>query len=435
MSVRRGHICVGFMLVLAVAGILALRAGIATAAPGDLDAAFGTGGISLVSYGAGLDVATDMYIQPDGKYLLAGTHTDASAVSLPTLTRFNADGTLDGSFGVDGRVVGFGGEVVRVDPNDGAILIHDGNEITRLLSGGALDTTYGTSGVLTLASGAELVRVRSDGSMVIGSGTWTPWGGSDIDVFCLNPDGSLDTDFGASGHSTFDMAVGSTDELTCLAFAADGGILVGGQIQGEDGFLLKLNPSGSLDTQFGSGGTVLLRSTSYLSSRTVGQIGVGPGGAIFVWDKRARLFWWYFADGSPDVGWGACWNTAVPPGTVMLFNAWGVIPNGQGISPKEMEVASDGSMILVGTVDRGYPTYKDVWLARINANGTLDTGFGEAGQVITDLGGADDAAASGIDANGRLLVAAYARPTGPAGDLRNGLDAPVLRPVRAASAT
>ena len=137
-----------------------------------------------------------------------------------------------------------------------------------------------------------------------------------------------------------------------------------------------------------------------------------------MWDKRARLFWRYFADGSPDVGWGARWNTAVPPGTVMLFNAWGVIPNGQGISPKEMEVASDGSMILVGTVDRGYPTYKDVWLARINANGTLDTGFGEAGQVITDLGGADDAAASGIDANGRLLVAAYARPTGPAGDLR-----------------
>ena len=175
MSVRRGHICVGFMLVLAVAGILALRAGIATAAPGDLDAAFGTGGISLVSYGAGLDVATDMYIQPDGKYLLAGTHTDASAVSLPTLTRFNADGTLDGSFGVDGRVVGFGGEVVRVDPNDGA-LSSSMMETRSLAFSQAGHWTRPTERAVCSRSrvGLNLLRVR-DGSMVIGSGTWTPW--------------------------------------------------------------------------------------------------------------------------------------------------------------------------------------------------------------------------------------------------------------------
>jgi hypothetical protein len=67
---------------------------------GDLDPTFGTGGLSsLISptnYGYG---TSDMAVQPDGKILTAGHEQFMSGFTAIAVQRFNADGSLDLSFG------------------------------------------------------------------------------------------------------------------------------------------------------------------------------------------------------------------------------------------------------------------------------------------------------------------------------------------------
>ena len=363
-------------VVLTALACLGLRAAEAFAAPGDLDPTFGSGGISLATFGPGLDKATDLVIQPDGRYLLTGVHTSSDGVtSTPTITRFNADGTLDPGFGTGGRLEGFGGSGIWVSPVSGNILLCDGAEVTRLLPDGTLDTSFGTNGSITLAvSGipGKTLAFLPDGSMIVGSATWTPSGGNDIAIHRLSASGSIDSAFGVDGRFTLDMAAGSDDVVSCLAVAPDGDIVVGVEVQNQDAFLLRLTPLGSLDPQFGNGGVVRLQPSVYLSTRSVGPDRVrskrrDPGSGQ---RPRVQDLWRYSSNGTPDTGWGACPNYLLPPGTVAFYASFGLISNGQGIVAKDMEAAANGSIILVGTKDTGYPTYKDLWLARINENGT-----------------------------------------------------------------
>ena len=389
---RRFFFALCVLLGLAVGPL----AGVALAAPGDLDPAFGVNGIALTSYGAGVDQATGMCIQPDGKYLLAGTHIDSSgAGSTATLTRFNADGSLDPTFGV----------------------IHKSGSLTRLLPSGTLDTTYGTDGVLKLPVDGVLLTLP-DGSMLVGTSVWTAWGGMDVAVYRLKADGTLDPSFATAGCFTLDVASGSTDSVESLAIAADGGILVGGQVQGQDGLLLKLTAGGTLDSRFGHNGVVVTKAYAWMD-QAFGQITVLPDGKFLTADSGGqgpKVWSRFLPDGSRDATYGLRPEPAIPVGIVAIY--W-LFPGGAG-TIRQAVVAPDGSVILAGVKDNGFPTYNDLWLARINANGTLDTGFGSNGQVVTDLGGADDAAAVGIDATGRLLVAAYARPTAPTAAPRGG---------------
>jgi uncharacterized delta-60 repeat protein len=57
---------------------------------------------------------------------------------------------------------------------------------------------------------------------------------------------------------------------------------------------------------------------------------------------------------------------------------------------KSLTVQADGKIVAVGSVNDG--SASDFYLARFNANGTVDTGFDGDGKLITDFGGTFDAA-------------------------------------------
>ena len=64
-----------------------------------------------------------------------------------------------------------------------------------------------------------------------------------------------------------------------------------------------------------------------------------------------------------------------------------------------VEVQANGKIVVVGTKQENF------WLARYRADGSLDTGFGENGQVITDLfGGNDYVNDLAIQSNGRIVA-------------------------------
>ena len=78
----------------------------AKAADGDLDPTFGNGGSVTTDFQHSTDIAYAVARQSDGKLVTAGAtymNNDYSGEDF-ALIRYNADGTVDGTFGVNGRV-------------------------------------------------------------------------------------------------------------------------------------------------------------------------------------------------------------------------------------------------------------------------------------------------------------------------------------------
>ena len=93
-------VLLGFTLILILPPLV-------TAAPGDLDPSFGTGGKVTTNVFPGApsgNVIRDMTVQPDEKILAVGSAADYID-PLAALVRYNPDGTLDSTFGIGGKVI------------------------------------------------------------------------------------------------------------------------------------------------------------------------------------------------------------------------------------------------------------------------------------------------------------------------------------------
>ncbi|MEJ7701193.1 MAG: delta-60 repeat domain-containing protein [Pyrinomonadaceae bacterium] len=146
---------------------------------GTLDTTFGTGGKITTDFGdfGNYVYASDVVIQPDGKIVAAGgsrsdDFEDDSGVF--ALARYNADGTLDATFGSGGKVITDFGYPGYVPGLSGLALQADGkivaagtvrpfNEdfaLVRYNTNGTLDTTFGAGGKITTDFGGSDRRVR-----------------------------------------------------------------------------------------------------------------------------------------------------------------------------------------------------------------------------------------------------------------------------------
>jgi uncharacterized delta-60 repeat protein len=98
------------------------------------------------------------------------------------------------------------------------------------------------------------------------------------------------------------------------------------------------------------------------------------------------------SDGTPDTSFGTGGLVTVP------FNG-SAFDLAQGLT-----VQADGKIVVVGGMT--VAGQEDFALARFNADGTLDTGFGSGGRVTTDFSGlADRARRVVIQADGKIVVA------------------------------
>src|SRR5438045_5399003 len=164
---------------------------IAQAADGDLDPTFGTEGKVLTDFDHSTDIANAVAVQPDGKLVVVGTtytNNDFSGEDFAA-ARYNSNGTLDLTFGIGGKVqTDFPGlaavaSSVVVQP-DGKIVVAGGAfplftflgdfKVVRYNSNGALDTSFGDSGIVTTTfpegSYAFAVALQADGK-IISAGT------------------------------------------------------------------------------------------------------------------------------------------------------------------------------------------------------------------------------------------------------------------------
>ena len=266
---RQGSVELLVMLLLLPVGVLAQGAG-------DLDTSFGDDGKVITDFGDGGEEATDVVLQPDGKIVVAGVASSFEIGGLFALARYLPNGTLDTTFGGDGRVttdVGGGtAHAVALQP-DGKIVLagvapspSTGSDfaLARYLPNGTLDTTFGGDGrVITDFGGDDIaiaVTLQPDGKIVVaGRATTNPaTGHTDFALARYLPNGTLDTTFGGDGLVITDF--GDFEFATDVAFQPDGKIVATGQASSNDaaGFaLVRYHPNGTLDTTFGGDGLVI----------------------------------------------------------------------------------------------------------------------------------------------------------------------------------
>jgi len=265
-------------LACAAATAVVLFLPAAQAAPGDLDPAFGSGGKVITDFGAS-DLGHGIAVQSDGKIVVAGEtnpYSDDFA-----LARYDANGSLDPSFGSGGKVqTDFGfdnGEfayAVAIQ-NDGKIVAAGGGfspstltdfALARYNADGSLDASFGGGGkIVTHLQRTEYangVAIQPDGKIVAVGATRqsTSVDGYDFGVVRYNPNGSLDTTFAGSGFVITPFS-SIADSASAVVIQPDGKILVvgfGNNAPGTGGFALaRYNPDGSLDASFDSDGKVL----------------------------------------------------------------------------------------------------------------------------------------------------------------------------------
>src|SRR5439155_1647217 len=252
-----------------------------------LDPAFGSEGRVLANFG-GRDGARALALQANGKIVVAGfTSSDFGTLRRFALARYNADGTLDPSFGGGGRVLtNFAGR----DEASALALQSDGKIVVAGFSGaggrqdfavarynpdGSLDPSFGSGGrVLTDFGGddeAAALALQSDGKIVVTGFSFSDAGGSDIALARYNPDGTLDASFGSGGRVLTDFGLASG-----LVLQSDGRIVVAG-----GGSLARYTPDGSLDPSFGAGGRVLTDFDAFaLALQADGKIVVAGEGSV-----------------------------------------------------------------------------------------------------------------------------------------------------------
>ncbi len=252
---------------------------------GSLDTTFGDGGLVRTTFDSQGAFASALVLQSDGKIIAAGTKyinftSDQSSDTDFGLARYNRDGSLDTTFGVGGKVAtDFNGGnddalSVLLQPDGKIVATGDAVSLsafydfalTRYLSDGTLDTTFGVGGKVESDLGAlNLDQARSavlqaDGKIVAAGTTIARNGLSQpFAIVRYDADGTIDNTFGKRGLARVDF--GSFDQgARSILLQPNGKLVVVGYADTEssdsDFLTARLNSNGTLDTTFGTGGEV-----------------------------------------------------------------------------------------------------------------------------------------------------------------------------------
>lgn len=303
---------------------------------GGLDPSFGTGGKVSTAFNNGgrSDEAQAVAVQPDGKILVAGTSDQGASGYDFALARYNADGTLDATFGNGGRVT----------------------------------TAFGNG-----ADKAYALLLQPDGKIVVAGDSDQGANGKDFALARYNADGSLDAGFGNAGKVITPIGGnGASESIYALALQTVAGASRIVAVGGEGDFIAAAyRADGSLDAGFGTGGVVKgLFGTVIGAARGVV---VTPANGLVLAGHRdhdvaaVRLL----PNGSLDAGFGTGGRAVFTLSADNWDEATALVQQ------------ADGKLLLGGWVYTGNGSSGDTVLLRLNADGSRDAGFGPGGVRVT----------------------------------------------------
>jgi uncharacterized delta-60 repeat protein/LPXTG-motif cell wall-anchored protein len=338
-----------------------LPASLASAADGTLDTTLDMDGKVTTDMGAASDdIVSSVAMQSDGKFLVAG-YSDKDGSYDFAVVRYNTDGSLDTTFDTDGKV-----------------------------------TT--DIGILSYETPRSVV-LQLDGKIVVG-GRSKAGGSYDFAVVRYNTDGSLDATFDFDGKVTTDFGIMSNDQANSVVLQSDGKILVTGfsKVGGtSDIAVVRYNVNGSLDTTFDGDGKVIT------------DVGTGTDdGAEYVVlqsDGKILVAGYSNVGGTTDF---AVVRYNVNGSLDATFDNDGKVVTDMGAASDDIvssvAMQSDGKILVAGYSDKG-GSY-DFAVVRYNTDGSLDATFDNDGKVVTDIGNnsADFALSAVLQPDGKIVV-------------------------------
>jgi uncharacterized delta-60 repeat protein len=294
---------------------------------------------------AGQPLVNALAKQADGKILVGGRFTSGSGQPRNNIARFNTDGTLDTGFVLPNP--NYAGNFVLKDIKvlPGGKILFLGSDyftIVRLNSDGSVDTTFNSA--LPINASYNDLAVLSDGS-IIAAGL--------SGLAKLTPNGSLDNTF--FQNHVFRDAQGFAGIVNKVAVQSDGKIIVVGEFVSVSTVprsrIVRFNQNGSIDTTFDS---------SLGANANINDVKIQNDGKIIVGGNFTGLA------GSLSVRGIGRLN---PDATIDTSFTQTVNENVFSI-----EVQSDGKILIGGAFTQVGGTSRS-GLARLNSNGSLDSGF------------------------------------------------------------
>jgi uncharacterized delta-60 repeat protein len=396
---------------LAVLVVLVLLSWVAAspvvAAPGELDASFGTGGLAIVDATLGQTSFEAVALRADGSILAAGA-ADFSGL----IVRYDATGVPDPTFGTNGALIGMNNVVDLASYADGRFLTLGSPYVTvgRRLSNGDPDPSFGVGGVVQVPtidgkfSTPVALALQSDGKIVV-AGNLSGALSFPVTIFLVRFDdhGVLDPTFGNGGIVTTSLDGTQGAEALALSIAPDGKILVGGARETFQALVLRYLDGGSLDPSFGAGGVAAtVGGRVYaLASQPDGKI-LAAGAINGRSFRGGPLVERLLDDGSLD-------PTFAGDGLFDFDSAQRPDARELGIL-RAVAAQPDGKIVVAGE------GLQEVTLARLESSGALDLGFGSQGLTSSLSGTHPFPRAMVVQPGGGVLVAGlFGYPAGPLG--------------------
>ncbi len=322
-----------------------------------LDNSFGSGGKIIFSFGQSGSKIRKLKILPDNKILCCGFSSNGTNWFV-SLCKLNVDGSFDSSFGTNGKVISNIGN----NPN------------------------YGND-----ESVSPDMVIQDDDKIII-SGTIYSSSSSDFAMTRYNPNGTLDNTFGNNGTVVTDFN-NDYDVCKSMILQSDGKIILAGtskHITELNNFgVARYNIDGTLDTTFGTNGTLSLNLGSQYYSNTndnATSIKLQSSGKLVIGGYADKQDQWSFPkriavirlnlNGTLDASFGV--------------NGKSIITSYTGLGDEYLEslIIGNNDEIIVG--GHGYNnsiSSRKPFIGKFDINGQLQTSFGTNGFVIDSNGG------------------------------------------------
>ena len=410
---RSTSLTVIYAILSTFAVLIATPSNVAFAADSAIDASFGTSGFTIggtQSAGGINAIATDSL----GRIVAGGSVSNGGG-SFITVSRYLSNGSVDTSFGINGftTLASLGGtydqiNALAIDSSDRIIAVgydtfanNQGYNIVlmRFTTGGVLDTTFGTNGVVKSSiSGASpyggilnALVIDSSGRIIVGGFTTGPY------KFLLaryTSAGVLDNTFGSSGYTTTTPG-STTDAIFSLALDGDGKILAAGESIGGGGYRFAIgrySANGIIDTTYGTSGfnTSTAGAQDKISSIKLDSAGrVVAGGNSLIAGVNKFTVARYTTSGSLDTSFGTNGFNTTTPGTDDRISSISIDSRGR---------------ILAGGRSKVSGSFKFT-VARYTATGAVDGMFGTNGfDLTTPTNATGGISALLLDSEGKIVV-------------------------------
>lgn len=380
------------ILGLTIAALFCLLSNFSHAQPGTLDTSFNP---NDTGFGNGDGTNYDIRcitVQGDGKMIIGGLFTNYNGFVMNCIARLNADGSLDTTFNIG---LGVADGVFETTINsiviqgDGKILIggsfstYNGvarYNIARLNTDGSIDTTFDAG---YINGSINAIAVQGDGEILIGGSFSTCNGIERISIARLNNDGSLDTTFNPFG------GMPSNTSISCIAIQSDGKILIGGNFTYYYYYSYFNNPKtisyNNIARFNNDGSTDTTFNPNPIPPPLLYITGTDGGVGSIVLLGNGKLI----------IGGAFSTYNGSPRGGIARLNANGSLdttfnPGTNNAIIRTSVVQSDGKVLIGGDFGN---------IARLNSDGSLDTSFNN---VITNSSFLINSIA--LQGNGKVII-------------------------------